>query len=129
MIGKLLFAGLLLVSFTSALEINYEDGIARRFLSVIRSQNRAVADERCTGNRFEINTRGCSWFFVCDDEKVLLREDRCPEGFHFDVKEQNCNYKDVVDCKLGSEVSTECSSQAGVEIIPHPLTCSKYTGL
>lgn len=124
MIGKLFLISIALVSFTTAFDIeNF-----RNVLSGIKNKQR-LQSSQCIGPRFAVNTRGCSWFWVCDEDNVVIRQDRCPDGLHFNVVDQNCDYKDRANCQLvDQDVPKTCPLGAGIHIIPHPLTCSKYTG-
>lgn len=123
MIVKICLMSAVLIGFSTALEI----GNVQNFMSEINNK-RGFLDNPCIGQRFAINTRGCSWFWVCNEENVTISQNRCPEGYHFNVAEQNCDYKDHANCQLGLQAPSECPEETGIQAIPHPLVCSKFTG-
>ena len=118
MIGRVFVISLLLVTFVSAQDID-------QFLAKIESDR--YADNVCTGKRFASNSRGCSWFWVCDYDGEKLEENRCPENFFFSEEDQLCDKRDNVVCKI-PDPPTECPSENGVLVISHPNSCSKFTG-
>lgn len=123
MIFKLLIV--LLVGFVAAQDYN-------QFLAKIERDRGFNDDEACSGRdelHFARNSRGCSWFFACNDLNQIISENRCPEGFHFNYAQQNCDYKVNVQCDLDDRwVNLVCPPERGIIVIPHPYTCSKYTG-
>jgi hypothetical protein len=83
---------------------------------------------RIEPNHFARNPRGCSWYFVCEDNEVV-RENRCEKGFHFNYDRQMCDYRDSVYCDLDDRNNVQCpEDRRGIAVIPHPYTCLKYTG-
>jgi len=119
MIAKTLLISALLVTFVSAQDID-------TFLGKIREER--LADNPCTGKPFARNTRGCSWFFVCNvDTGEVESQNRCPQDMYFDEEEQVCDYRENVQCDIPSP-TTECPTENGIFVISHPHSCSKYTG-
>lgn len=122
MIGKLFLMSIALVSFTTAFDIE----TIRNGLSGIKNKQR-FQPSQCIGEQFAVNNRGCSWFWVCTEDGAT--QGRCPEGLHFNVADQNCDYKDRANCQLNDpNIPKTCPEGPGIHIIPHELTCSKYTG-
>lgn len=106
MIAKIFLISVLLVTFVSA-----QDTV-----------------NPCTGKRFVRNTRGCSWFFVCDLETGLVEsQNRCEPNMYFNEADQVCDLRENVECDIPSP-PTECPTENGIFIISHPHTCSKFTG-
>lgn len=124
MIAKLFLMSVVLVGFTTAFDI----GNIRSFLTTIKDTRAAFDVNPCTGRTFAKNTRGCSWFWQCSDDGLPVRQDRCPEGRHFNYNDQTCDYKENANCQLDETVPKECPSGTGILTIPHPETCSKFTG-
>lgn len=80
------------------------------------------------GNYFIPNTRGCAWYHVCIDG-VNRGQQRCPAPFWFNYEEQQCDHRYNVDCDLDDRwVNVNCPPGPGIFLIPHPHSCSKYTG-
>lgn len=101
------------------------------FMSKIEAEGRRAVNP-CTGIdqlRFLRNPRGCSWYFVCQNQQVI-REDRCQGGLRFNYDDQNCDFIDRVDCDFDDRwTNLICpTGNTGLVIIPHPYTCSKFTG-
>lgn len=124
MIEKLI---ILSIFFTTLANANVSDS----FISRIKVE--PAAETNPCGNRagehFARNTRGCSWYFVCDEKNEIVREGRCDEGWHFSYYNQMCDYKDRVLCDLDDRWrNLTCPDETGINVIPHPYTCSKYTG-
>lgn len=74
MIEKILLVFLLA---TCASASNFE-----KFLARIKNE-RNFADNPCSGrsgSHFARNYRGCSWYYACNSENEVIREDRCPDG-------------------------------------------------
>lgn len=82
------------------------------------------------GAHFAKNTRGCSWYFVCDDNNNLVSENRCDDGLHFNYNQQKCDYRSNVTCDLDDRYrNMTCPEESrGINVIAHPYTCLKYTG-
>lgn len=124
MIGKLCIFSALLVSLVAGQDVAL-------FLSKIKAE-RGFEDNPCAGRsgaHFAVNPRGCSWYFACTNDNTVDREDRCPTGLHFNYLEQTCDFKINVKCELDDRWNNlVCPSTRGVSIIPHPYSCSKYTG-
>ena len=76
---------------------------------------------------FEIS--GCSWYFVCGENNEVERENRCDSGYRFSYDSQMCDYRDRVYCDLDDRSNVTCPEGMGINIIPHPYTCSKYTSV
>lgn len=50
---------------------------------------RNFIDNPCNGRsgaHFARNSRGCSWYFACDSEGAVIREDRCPGDLRQNIK-------------------------------------------
>lgn len=94
----------------------------------------SAAESNPCGNRegahFAKNTRGCSWYFVCDSNNTVTREDRCVDGLHFNYYEQKCDYRTNLKCDLDDRYrNMTCPEESrGINVIAHPYTCLKYTG-
>jgi Chitin binding Peritrophin-A domain len=125
MIGKLILFSFLSLTVANAKSID-------NFLAQIKVS--PAAEPNPCGNRvgdhFARNNRGCSWYFVCDDKNEIVREDRCDNGLHFSYYNQMCDYKDRVKCDLDDRwANITCPEERYINVIPHPYTCSKYTGI
>lgn len=118
MIGRIFLISVFLVTFVSAQDID-------KLLAKIGANR--YSENPCTGERFAKNTRGCSWFFVCDDDNQVIQQNRCPENFYFSVERQLCDRRENVECDI-PKGPTECPDENGITVIPHPYSCSKYTG-
>lgn len=93
-------------------------------LAKIREE-RGFAENPCvgqTGISFVANTRGCSWFWQCNDENIV-RQDRCPGEFHFNPANSICDYRENVNCELDVERPFLCPAERAVTVIPHPYSC------
>jgi hypothetical protein len=101
------------------------------FVSLLTSSALAAEVNPCgnrAGNYFARNPRGCSWYFVCENSQVV-RENRCERGFRFNYDRQMCDYIDQVYCDIDDRLrNVTCPNENGINIIPHPQTCLKYTG-
>lgn len=86
------------------------------------SGGEAACAENTGGTGFAMNTRGCSWYWVCNNE-VPVGENRCPVDYHFNPSDQVCDYKDNVNCTIDQERRYDCPLDRVVELIPHPLSC------
>lgn len=85
-----------------------------------------------TGVHFARNYRGCSWYFACGSANNVIREDRCHDGLIFNYEEQKCDYVENVKCSIDdeNEAPQVCPpGSRGIYVIPHPYSCTKYTGL
>lgn len=123
MIGKL-FISLLLVTFVTAQ--NFEEFMVQ----TNKLQGFEIDHSPCSGRsggHFGRNSRGCSWFFQCNEFNEIVREDRCPEGLYFNYPDQNCAPRDLIPCDI-NPITLICPQEPGIKVIPHPYTCSKYTG-
>lgn len=102
------------------------------FVERIKSEH-MVSDANICSTRDELHftrsSRGCAWYFVCSENKIL-REDRCPDGLYFDVVKESCNWKDEVPCNIDNRGPSECpkGNGLGLHIIPHQYSCSQYSG-
>lgn len=114
MTGKVFLISILtLITFVSAQDIRQD-----RF-----------KENPCTGERFARNSRGCSWYFICNLEtNEVDKEDRCPDNLYFDETQQMCDYPDYVTCDIPAP-PTHCLDFPDVHMISHPNSCSMYTGL
>lgn len=73
MFGKILFVAFLITVSGQDLD----ELIAR-----VKAEG-GFLDNPCAGREgphFAINTRGCSWYFACNGENEVVRQDRCPDG-------------------------------------------------
>ncbi|CRL08014.1 CLUMA_CG020982, isoform A [Clunio marinus] len=96
-----------------------------KVVAMKESQENACMDNE---SQFVRSNRGCAWYFLCDEDRQVIREDRCPTGHRFDEENQNCNLKDLVECYLDEQwANAKCSEESGISLIPHPYTCSKFT--
>jgi Chitin binding Peritrophin-A domain len=86
--------------------------------------------EGLVGSKFVPSSRGCSWYFLCADDKVI-REDRCPKGHRLNFEKQICDFGENIECDLDDRWNQVfCPVGRGeITIIPHPYVCSKYTGM
>lgn len=115
MIGKLIVLNILLLSSACG-----ED-----FL--INHVGENFASPQCESrneSHFAINTRGCSWFWYCNEKNVALSQNRCPAGFRFNYNDQNCDYEGNVECEFDNRVDDYTCPRSGFVIhIPHPQSC------
>lgn len=101
------------------------------FLSVI-----TASFHPCTHNsaQFELNPRGCSWYWNClDNETNLLlpqpTEELCPDFQHFNYELQECHGFDK-ECEFDEinfkKIPTKCPEFKS-DFIPHFWYCDQYT--
>lgn len=111
---KLCLLNILLVSFV----FGEEYGI---------SEDNGFADNACGGrnrSHFATNSRGCSWFWYCNENNEALSQNRCPEGFRFNFNDQVCDYAENIECDFDDRlVQYKCPGNALVTFIPHPQSC------
>lgn len=84
-------------------------------------------EEACGGqNKVHLarNARGCSWFWYCNSNNVVIGQDRCPGGFRFNFDEQICDLAENVECNFDERpVNYSCPGNALVTFVPHPQSC------
>lgn len=116
MISKLLVLSISLLSFVCGEDV-LSNNVAENF-----------ASSQCGGRNerhFAINTRGCSWFWFCNDRNEALSQNRCPEGYRFNYNDQNCDYEWNVECDIDDRVIDHtCPGTGFVTYIPHPQSCT-----
>lgn len=67
---------------------------------------------------------------MCDHKKPVPME--CPEGLHFSADLQRCDYPEIAQCDLESEVPEDadprCVNGVGIEqiILPIPGNCTHF---
>lgn len=123
MSGKLIVS-LMLVTLVTAQ--NFDEFM----LKINEKQGFEIDHSPCSGRagpHFGKNSRGCSWFFQCNEFNEIVNENRCPEGYYFNYPDQNCAPRDLVPCSVNNVTET-CPQESGITVIPHPYTCSKFTG-
>lgn len=96
-----------------------------------------ISDERpfnvnpCEGIEeysFVLNTRGCSWYHVCNNVSEVIGQGRCPSGFYFNAVQQICDHRENVNCDWDDRwTNLVCPNDPGITVIPHTYSCSKYT--
>ena len=96
------------------------------------SKKQVFANNPCLGRNgphFAPNARGCSWYFECDNNEIK-REDRCEFPLQFNYLYQRCDYRENVRCELDDRWrDLQCTEEKKISIIPHPYSCSMYTGV
>jgi len=118
MVARIFLISVLLITFVSAQDID-------AYLGKMRAES--FLENPCVGERFARNTRGCSWFFVCDlDTNEVESQNRCPPDMYFNEEDQLCDNRENVECDIPSP-PTVCPEENGVFIISHPQSCSKFT--
>lgn len=94
----------------------------------INNMAQNFASPQCEGrneSHFAINTRGCSWFWYCNEKNVALSQNRCPVSYRFNYADQNCDYEVNVECSFDDRVDDYTCPRGGfVTYIPHPQSCS-----
>lgn len=119
MIGKIFILTVLLLGSASAQ--NYEE-----FMAKIKA-HRNFADNPCAEHPsgfFADNPRGCRWFYECGADNVVVRENRCGEGHNFNELAQACDA--TLECEDPAKPKF-CPTGTGIQIIPHPYSCAKFT--
>lgn len=123
MILKVIIFGIFLVSCASAQDL---EKLLKQAVT-----HRGYEDNPCTGRNdahWAKNNRGCSWFYTCGANNVLIEQNRCEEGRHFSFEYQACGFKGEVPCNI-PDIPAECpSNNFGILVVPHQYSCSKYTG-
>lgn len=91
------------------------------------SKENGFADDVCgyrNSAHFARNTRGCSWFWFCNEQNEAVSEDRCPENYRFNYDGQVCDFAENVECDFDDRpIEYECPRNALVTYIPHPMSC------
>lgn len=64
----------------------------------------------------------CKQFHLCS-QGIVIRDFECPNGSHFDVIEERCNYPEVVQC--GRDVCPQQTDAFDIIMRPHPDECGK----
>ena len=125
MIGKISLLVIVFVTFASGQNIE-------EFIAKLKADGR-YQENPCagvTGSHFARNNRGCAWYFACDNNNEVIREDRCPGTLRFDFLGQRCVYPEDLECDLDDVfIDPTCPPGRGISIVPHPYTCTKFTGI
>lgn len=66
-------------------------------------------------------------YFYCDSEGIA-RPGRCEPGFHFNQPTQSCELPETVGCTIDDELWVTTCPGMGIAKVPHPYTCSDYSG-
>lgn len=64
----------------------------------------------------------CTQYHLCS-QGIVIRDLECPNGSHFDVVEERCNYPEIVQC--GRDVCPQQRDAFDIIMRPHPDECKK----